>query len=49
MNRRSIRRGAIIVLLILAGGVWTQAQASSVTIGFVFVAAGKTLDAHLLG
>lgn len=45
MNGRSIRRGAIIVLLILAGGVWTQAQASSVNIGFAFVAGGKTLDA----
>ena len=45
MNGRSIRRGAIIIVLILAGGVWTQAQASIVDIRFRFVAAGKTLDA----
>ena len=45
MNGRSIRKGAIIFVLILAAGVWAQARASRVDIGFTFVAAGKTLEA----
>jgi hypothetical protein len=44
MNGRSIRRGAIIIVLILAAGVWAQARASIVDIRFSFVAAGKKFE-----
>jgi hypothetical protein len=45
MNARILRGALVIVAVILAGGVWTQAQAQSVNIGFNFVAGGKTLEA----
>lgn len=44
MNGRIIRTGVFIVALILAGGVWAQAQAQTVDVKFRFVAAGKTME-----
>ncbi len=44
MNGRIIRTGVVIVALILAGGLWAQAQAQTVNVKFRFVAAGKTFE-----
>jgi hypothetical protein len=45
MNGRIIRSVVIVVALLLAGGAWAHAQAPTVSVGFTFVAAGKTLGA----
>ncbi len=44
MNGRIIRTGVVIIALILAGGLWAQAQAQTVDVKFRFVAAGKTFE-----
>ncbi len=44
MNGRIIRTGVVIVALILAGGLWAQAQAQTVNVKFRFVAAGQTFE-----
>ena len=45
MKGRFFRCSVIVVALILAGGAWAGAQASTVSIGFKFVVAGKTMEA----
>lgn len=45
MNVRLLRYLVVIAALILIGGVWPQAQASTVNIKFQFSAGGKLFDA----